>query len=98
MSRRHRWAAAASALALLAGYGVVGPHNAQAASSQAMTDPTGDATNLVDANGGTTAVANEPRADVVSASATYQAGAIVLSLRTAQPVSPTGDPSGARAS
>jgi hypothetical protein len=58
-----------------------------------MTDPTGDATNLVDANGGTTSVANEPRADVVSASATYQAGAIVLSLRTAQPVSPTGDPS-----
>ena len=31
MSRRHRWASAASAIALLATYGVVGSHNAQAA-------------------------------------------------------------------
>jgi hypothetical protein len=85
-------AAAASAIALLATYGVVG-HNAQAASSQAMTDPTGDANTRVKASGGTTAVPNEPRADVVSASAEYQAGAIVLSLRTAQPVNPAGDAS-----
>ena len=56
-----------------------------------MTDPVGDATNRVDANGGTTAVGNEPRADVVSASASYEAGKIVLSLRTAQPVSPATD-------
>ena len=33
-------------------------------------------------------VPNEPRADIVSASATYQAGAIVLSLQTAQPGQP----------
>jgi hypothetical protein len=81
----------ASGIALLAGYGVVG-NNALAVSSQVQSDPTGDANTRV-GEGGTTTVPNEPKADVVSASVTYQAGAIVLSLRTAQPVNPAGDQS-----
>ena len=88
MSRRPRWAAAASALALLAAYGAVQSQNALAASSQTLADPAGDATVRV-SEGGQTTVPNEPRADVVSTSATYQAGAIVLSVRTAQPVNPS---------
>jgi hypothetical protein len=83
----------ASAISLLAGYGVLGLNDAQAASSQVIDDPTGDANvrvNPTDAS--TSPIPNEPRADVVSASATYQAGAIVLGVRTAQPVSPTSDP------
>ncbi len=93
MSRRHRWAAVASGIALLAGYGVVGTQNAQAASSQVAGDPTGDANIRVNPDDGSTSgIPNEPRADVVSTSATYQAGAIVLSVRTAQPVNPTTDP------
>ncbi|HEV7535633.1 MAG TPA: hypothetical protein VGP90_08370, partial [Acidimicrobiia bacterium] len=92
MSRRPRWAAVASALALLTAYGATSLTHAQAASSQTVTDPTNDANNLVDDNGGTTAVANEPRADITSATVTYQTGSIVLSAHTVQPVSPASDP------
>ncbi len=65
--------------------------SAQADSSQTAGDPAGDANTRVAPNGQTTAVPNEPRADAVSASADYQAGAIVFSVQTAQPVNPTGD-------
>jgi hypothetical protein len=93
VSRRHRWAAVASSLALLTAYGATTLLHAQAAtSSQVMSDPAGDANTQVDANGGTKPVPNEPRADVISASATYQPGAIVLSIRTAQPGNPATDP------
>jgi len=91
VSRRHRWAAVASTLALLAAYGVTSFPHAQAASSQSVTDPAGDANTLVDGQGHTTPTNNEPRADVIAASASYQPGAIVLSVRTAQPVDPRSD-------
>ena len=94
MSRRPRWAAVATSLALLAAYGAGSWLHAEAAtSSQTMTDAAGDATNPVAANGGTTNVPNEPKADVVAASATYQAGAIVLSAKTASPVNAASDAS-----
>src|SRR5206468_6258408 len=51
-----------------------------------------DATSLVDDNGGTTPVANEPRADITAISVNYQPGSMVLSAHTAQPVNPSGDP------
>ncbi|MDQ1502084.1 MAG: hypothetical protein QOI86_5424, partial [Actinomycetota bacterium] len=92
MSRRPRWAAVASALALLAAYGATSFTHAQAASSQSVTDPSGDATTRIDANRNQSTVANEPRADIVSASATYQAGGIVLTVLTAQPLNPASDP------
>ncbi|HEV3363831.1 MAG TPA: hypothetical protein VG795_06765 [Acidimicrobiia bacterium] len=91
MSRRPRWAAVASALALLAAFGAVQSQNAIAASSQSVADPAGDATTKLSA-GGQSSVPNEPRADVVSSSAAYEEGRIVLSIRTAQPLNPTGDP------
>src|SRR5207244_6643142 len=51
------------------------------------SDPAGDATTRVDPDtGATTTIPNEPRADIVSASASYASGSIVLSVRTAQPV------------
>ncbi|HEY0399013.1 MAG TPA: hypothetical protein VGF00_11530, partial [Acidimicrobiia bacterium] len=90
MSRRPRWAAVASALALLAAYGATSFTHAQAA-NQVMTDPAGDATSRVAANGGTTGVPNEPRADITTASASYETGAIVLSVQAAQPVNPVTD-------
>ena len=92
MSRRPRWAAVASALALLAAYGATSFTHAQAASSQSVTDPAGDANTLVDGQGHTTPTNNEPRADVISASASYQPGAIVLSAHTANAVDPRTDP------
>ncbi len=90
MSRRPRWAAVASALALIATYGAVQSQNAQAASSQSVADTTGDATTRVDPESGNSAgtIPNEPRADVVAVTAEYQASAIVLSVRTAEPVDP----------
>ena len=94
MSRRPRWAAVATSLALLAAYGAGSLLHAEAAtSSQVMSDPAGDATVRVAANGGTTNVPNEPKADVVSLSATYQAGAIVLGAKMAQPVNAASDAS-----
>ncbi|HEX6379820.1 MAG TPA: hypothetical protein VF180_01110 [Acidimicrobiia bacterium] len=93
MSRRPRWAAAATSLALLAAYGAGSWLHAEAATSQAMSDPAGDATNRVAANGGTTQVPNEPKADIVTASATYEAGAIVLSAKMANPVNAASDAS-----
>ena len=87
MSRRPRWAAVASALALLGAYGAVQSQNALAASSQTLGDPAGDATVRLTPSGQTTGP-NEPRGDVVSTSATYEAGRIVMSVRTAQPVNP----------
>jgi ribosomal protein L24E len=90
VSRRPRWAAVASALALLAAYGATSFTHAQAA-NQVMTDPAGDATSRVAANGGTTGVPNEPRADITTASASYETGAIVLSVQAAQPVNPATD-------
>ncbi|MEW6471593.1 MAG: hypothetical protein AB1679_04935 [Actinomycetota bacterium] len=72
MSRRPRWAAVASALALLGAYGAVQSQNAQAASSQAVNDPSGDV--------------SDARGDAISASAEYLSNAIVLRVRTAQPV------------
>ena len=93
MSRRPRWAAVATSLALLAAYGAQSLLHAEAAtSSQQVTDPSGDATTSVQENGGTTQVPYEARADIVSASASYQAGAIVLSVHMAQPVNPATDP------
>ena len=89
MSRRPRWAAVATALALLGAYGAVQSQSAQAASSEARTDPSGDANTLVSEGGGTQPTANDPRADVVAATADYQANAVVLSIRTAQPINPT---------
>jgi ribosomal protein L24E len=84
----------ATSLALLAAYGAGSLLHAEAAtSSQAVSDAAGDATVRVADNGGTTSVPNEPKADVVAASATYQAGSIVLSARTAQPVNAASDPS-----
>ncbi|HEV8625564.1 MAG TPA: hypothetical protein VG034_13980, partial [Acidimicrobiia bacterium] len=65
MSRRPRWAAVATSLALLAAYGAGSLLHAEAAtSSQAVSDPAGDATTRVADNGGTTSVPNEPKADV----------------------------------
>jgi hypothetical protein len=94
VSRRPRWAAVATSLALLAAYGAGSLLHAEAAtSSQAVSDPAGDATTRVAASGGTTTVPNEPKADIVAASATYQAGAIVLSARMAQPVNAASDAS-----
>jgi hypothetical protein len=84
----------ASGLALLAAYGAgTVLLNAQAATStQTQTDKPGDANTQYDANGNPTAtVANEPRADVLSASASYQPGAIVLSAKVANPVDPRSD-------
>jgi ribosomal protein L24E len=80
----------ASALALLATYGAVQSQNALAASSQTVADSPGDATTRVDPDTGQAAgtIPNEPRADVVAASAEYQASAIVLRVRTAEPVDP----------
>ena len=93
MSRRHRWAAVASSLALVTAYGAGQLLHAQAAtSSQVVSDPAGDANTRVDAQGHTTPVPNEPRADIVSASASFQPGAIVLSVRTAQANDPRTDP------
>jgi ribosomal protein L24E len=91
VSRRPRWAAVASALALLAAYGATSLTHAQAASSQSMTDPAGDANTLVDGQGHTTPTNNEPRADIVAASASYQPGGIVLSVKTASAVDPRSD-------
>ena len=91
MSRRPRWAAVATSLALLAAFGAVQSQHAIAASSQSVADPAGDATTKL-SGGGQSSVPNEPRADVISTSAAYEAGAIVLSIRTAQPLNPTGDP------
>jgi hypothetical protein len=85
----------ATSLALLAAYGAGSLLHAEAAtSSQAVSDPAGDATTKVGADGqpsGT--VPNEPKADIVAASATYQAGSIVLSVKTAAPVNAATDPS-----
>ena len=91
MSRRPRWAAVATSLALLTAYGAQSLLHAEAANSQQATDPSGDATTLVAASGSTRQVAYEPRADIISASASYQAGSIVLSVKTAQPVNPATD-------
>ncbi|MCA1846459.1 MAG: hypothetical protein LC792_25345, partial [Actinobacteria bacterium] len=93
MSRRPRWAAVVTSLALLTAYGAQSLLHAEAAAtnSQVMPDPSGDANNLVDANGGATAVPNEPRADIVTATAAYQASAIVFSVKMAQPVNPATD-------
>ena len=93
MSRRPRWAAVATAVALLGAYGAVQSQSAQAASSQTVADPAGDANTRVSEGGGTQAVPNEPRADIVAATADYQGAAIVLSARTAQPINPAGDAS-----
>jgi len=94
VSRRPRWAAVASSVALLAAYGAGSLLHAEAAtSSQTIGDPPGDATTRVAANGGTTTVPNEPKADVIAASATYQAGAIVFSIKTASPVNAATDAS-----
>ena len=94
MSRRPRWAAVATSLALLAAYGAGSWLHAEAAtSSMNMSDSSGDATTRVAASGGTTNVPNEPKADVIAASATYQAGAIVLSAKTASPVNAASDAS-----
>jgi ribosomal protein L24E len=82
----------ASALALLGAYGAVQSQSAQAASSQVATDPSGDANTRVSGNS-TQPVPNEPKADVVAATADYQATAIVLSVRTAAPVTPQSDAS-----
>ena len=94
MSRRHRWATVASALVLLAGYGGATAllHASAATSSQVASDPAGDANTQVDDSGGTTTVPNEPRADIVGATAAYQSGAIVLSVKTAQPLNVASDP------
>jgi hypothetical protein len=88
VSRRPRWAAVASALALLAAYGAVQSQNALAASTQTVSDPTGDATTRVDpsTNQAAGTIPNEPRADIVSATAEYQSNAVVLTVLTAQPV------------
>jgi hypothetical protein len=84
----------ATSLTLLAAYGAGSLLHAEAAtSSQAVSDPAGDATTRVAANGGTTNVPNEPKADIIAASATYQAGSIVLSARTASPVNAASDAS-----
>ena len=93
MSRRHRWAAVASTLALVAA-GSVGVllHADAYVNSQTIGDPAGDANTIVDAQGHTTPTANEARADVVSASASYTPGSIVLSARTAQANDPRNDP------
>jgi len=94
VSRRHRWATVATSLALLTAYGAgTLLLNAQAATStQTQTDKAGDANTQFDANGNPTAtVANEPRADVLGASASYQPGAIVLSAKVANPVDPRSD-------
>ena len=94
MSRRPRLAAVATSLALLAAYGAGTLLHAEAAtSSQSVSDPANDATSRVADNGGTTTVPNEPKADIIAASATYQAGSIVLSVKTAQPVAAATDPS-----
>jgi hypothetical protein len=94
VSRRPRWAAVATSLTLLAAYGAGSWLHAEAAtSSQSVSDPSGDATSRVADNGGTTTVPNEPKADVIAASATYQAGSIVLSVKTASPVNAATDPS-----
>ena len=94
MSRRPRWAAVATSLALVAAYGAGSLLHAEAAtSSQVMSDAAGDATARVAANGGTTSVPNEPKADAVSISATYQAGAIVLAAKMAHPVNAASDAS-----
>ena len=70
----------ASTLALVATASVgVLLHADAYVNSQVISDPAGDANTIVDAQGKTTATANEPRADVVSASASYTPGAIVLS-------------------
>jgi hypothetical protein len=93
VSRRPRWAAVATSLALLTAYGAGSLLHAEAAtSSQSVTDAAGDATTRVAESGGTTTVPNDPRADIVAASATYQAGSIVLSARTAQPLNAATDP------
>ncbi len=92
MSRRPRWAAVATSLALLAAYGAGSWLHAEAASSQSVNDPAGDATTRV-GEGGNTNVPNEPKADIVAASATYQAGAIVLSAKMAHPVNAASDAS-----
>jgi hypothetical protein len=82
----------ATSLALVAAYGAGSWLRAEAAtSSQTVSDATGDATTHVAGNG-SSQVPNDPRADVVAASVDYQTGAIVLSLRTAQPMNPTADP------
>jgi hypothetical protein len=72
VSRRPRWAAVATAVALLGAYGAVQSQSAQAASSQTVADPSGDV--------------NDARGDAISASAEYLSNAIVLKVRTAQPV------------
>ena len=93
MSRRHRWAAVASALAFVAaGTAGVLMHADAYVNSQTISDPAGDANTLVDAQGHTTPAAEEPRADIVSASASYTPGAIVLSAKTAQANDPRNDP------
>jgi ribosomal protein L24E len=90
VSRRPRWAAVATAVALLGAYGAVQSQSAQAASSETVADPAGDATTRVDPDTGQAAgtIPNEPRADVVSVSAEYQSAAIVLRVKTAEPVDP----------
>jgi ribosomal protein L24E len=92
VNRRHRWAAVASTLALVTagGLGVL-MHADAYVNSQVVSDPAGDASTIVDAQGHTTPTANEPRADVVSASASYTPGSIVLSVRTAQTNDPRTD-------
>src|SRR5581483_11683472 len=92
VSRRHRWAAVASTLALVAagGAGVL-LHADAYVNSQVLSDPAGDANTVVDAQGHTTPTANEPRADIVSATASYTPVAIVLSARTASAVDPRTD-------
>jgi hypothetical protein len=80
---------------LLAAFGAGSWLHAEAAtSSQTVGDPAGDATTKVAENGQASGtVPNEPKADVVAASATYQAGAIVLAVKMAQPVNVATDPS-----
>ena len=92
MNRRHRWAAVASTLALVAaGSAGVLFHAEAYVNSQTISDPAGDANTIVDAQGHTTLTANQPRADVVSASASYTPGSIVLSVKTAQANDPRSD-------
>jgi ribosomal protein L24E len=81
-------------VALLAAFGAGSLLHAQAATSnQVVNDPAGDATVRVNPTDGSTAnIPNEPRADVVETSASYEGGVIRLSVRTAQPVNPTTDP------
>ena len=65
MSRRHRWAAVASTLALVCtgGAGVLLFHAEAYVNSQVVSDPAGDANTTVDAQGHPTEVGDRGRPD-----------------------------------